>query len=421
MSYLSGQSPTSRLTKQLLHARAVCHVTRRVAVVEFRKVAVQVGATDVMMRTVKRPLQLRKVVLCFVGPTRLFSDVLASSVVDRVVSSHQLSDFLVGRPLVGVKLRSRHVSVLGDGSAQFSDARVLKNLGTNSGSFTINERENQSPASIATQPACTRIVGVAILGAATDVGLVGNDDIGSEQRAVGAKAHCFAKAVAKRPRRVRVQLVFPLDLASRNAVLGTSKLKGDEQPSANGNLASVHDGSRKHAELLAALRALPETPLSQLAGRSFPPHSVARLQEIVPFSASAMGANRLPVPAHFLKKFVGSGLGRNPVRQGRKADFHGPIVANGCISAPEMGKYNCVTYPEWRFAMANSPHPVNFADAVDEIVDGIRKLIKVAARCITRRDALNVGIDDSEVSGNVWGDTPGNVWGHASDRRTDAA
>ena len=94
----------------------------------------------------------------------------------------------------------------------------------------------------------------------------------------------------------------------------------------------MHDRAREHRELLAALRALPKTALSQLARRSLATKAIARPKKVVPLDASAMRANRLTVPAHFLKKFVGSGLGGNSVCQGWKADFHVPIVSNGCIS-----------------------------------------------------------------------------------------
>lgn len=227
--------------------------------------------------------------------------------------------------------------------AKFGDAGVLKNSGANGGALAVNEREDRGSASVTIHTPNARVIGVTVARPATDARLVGNDDVASEQGAIRAKAHCLAQTMAKRPCRVSVELVLPFDLAGRNTILGTGELKGDEQPGSNGHLASMHDRARKHAELLTALRAFPETPLSQFARRGLAANAIARLEEVVILDASAMRANRLSMPAHFLKQFVSGGLSGDFVGQAREADFHIAIVSEGCITRPGVHKYSDVS------------------------------------------------------------------------------
>jgi hypothetical protein len=64
---------------------------------------------------------------------------------------------------------------------------------------------------------------------------------------------------------------------------------------------------------------------------------------------------------------------------------------------------------------------VELFDDEDKVVDRMSEDVEVSSGGGPNGDRLDASADIGEVSGNVWGDTPGSVWGHGSDRRTDPA
>jgi hypothetical protein len=76
----TGHSPC-----EVSHALGIAHVASGVAVVELSQVTGQVLNRNVVVRSVKRPLQLREEVLNLVGALRLLRDVQTSLVIDDVV------------------------------------------------------------------------------------------------------------------------------------------------------------------------------------------------------------------------------------------------------------------------------------------------------------------------------------------------
>ncbi len=56
---------------------------------------------------------------------------------------------------------------------------------------------------------------------------------------------------------------------------------------------------------------------------------------------------------------------------------------------------------------------VELFDDHDEVVDGVGEDIEVAVGVVGDGDVLDMSADVGQVSGNVWGNTPGAVWGHA--------
>ena len=61
---------------------------------------------------------------------------------------------------------------------------------------------------------------------------------------------------------------------------------------------------------------------------------------------------------------------------------------------------------------------VELLDNDDKVADRVGKDVEVGVVAVPHGDTLDAAADVSEVSGNIWGDTPGAVWGHGPNRRT---
>lgn len=125
-----GQATTADLPRQPVHPLGIGRAPGREAEIELREVAVQVLAADVMMRPVKRALELREEVLGLVG-RYVAAHVLALGVVDRRVRQELADDALVVMRRVGVEVRRRRVDVLGQDTAQILAVDVRDRLGAN--------------------------------------------------------------------------------------------------------------------------------------------------------------------------------------------------------------------------------------------------------------------------------------------------
>src|SRR5579863_7566456 len=164
------------LPHEAIHAGCVVKVRRGVPEIELGNVPVQMLDTDVMVRPVDAPLELREVVLAHLRTETLFFHVLAVVVFHGVVTGHLLSNRVVVLGTVSVKGRLPENDVLCNRLAKCGACHIRHDAGTRLASVRVDDRQHRrlERAAPALQTFPTRVIPVPVLGIATDVCLVGH-------------------------------------------------------------------------------------------------------------------------------------------------------------------------------------------------------------------------------------------------------
>lgn len=315
------QSPTANLAHEEIEPQGIGEFPCCVAEVELREIPIQVLRRNVVVRSVKRPFQLRKVILGFVRGY-FATHVLTSNVIDRLVIDELPRKRLVDLGAVSVKGRTTLIDVLCNDFIKDLGGDPLDNGATNLARFGIDKRNNRGLFNLRdslTMLADNELAPVHIADLATDPSLVRYNRTGEES--ARSLTHRLAESVSHKPCGARGNTILALNFPSSNAVLVGAHLKDHKEPDPKRHLGTVYNGAGGHAELLTALTALPNTALGNRTSTGLASLVCLRSKKVVLSDRATMRANDAVFPSQRLHIPVCLVLGGDLVGESGNCDL----------------------------------------------------------------------------------------------------